>query len=804
MSSNNEDINLKPNLYSFLLVWNSWLIGTLILTVVLFVMSLFSYVFIGFFIFSLIVLLISFAFVYIAYKKEKYTITGSKIIYSFWTLFSDNSVEININKITQVILHLWFIENKLFKTGKLIIQTAWSSSSKVKLKSINNPKALYEEIQNRMQNNWFRLKKENLVQSEKPHIIWVLWESVKWVLFNVIIVFYFLLWAFSSDEKGDVDYENAITQVSNTDTKILFIIALLVITGVVLMFIFRYLDIKKRVYEIYDDSIFYSEWFLSKNYSFLPMESISDAENKQSFFSKIFWIHDLIISSEWSSGQVYFYNMVNGRKMMDTIKYLKQNINNLHTNDEKIDNWEVVLEVSDNNELVEIKEEKSNKKYNEDFIANYQPDLKKTILVNIIYLFPIITIPIFIIQLIVAKFTTYSVWKNSIDYKYEFLNTKYYSFSVDKITQVNFYESILDRMIWTCSIEFFSIWSNKSLKYKNIKKFDWMEEKILSKVWIYKDEKVAVDIHFNLKEWLKSSLYWVILSLFVLIWIIIMNIFSINLLVETKDILIILSIIVTFFTFLLLLIIYTYKKFFYSQKWYSQNVYKDFVESISWIIIKTKMYANLDNIKAVECKKYPFTKTWNIILNVSWETKIEFWEKQKYYSISANGIKMQFASNCFDIVDEFDIMLNKWEIDKSEIMKEKQNLGNVMIFVILIMIIFTLIVWFPILQAYPLSIIWFIIFYWIIISLIIWYIKSKIYILQNSRFLNYFWIIYKHKKSVLFQKIDFIEKNQWFVHKIFWNGNISIFTKWSWSSDAKIIDITKFKEFYDLIKTKIK
>jgi membrane protein YdbS with pleckstrin-like domain len=60
----------------------------------------------------------------------------------------------------------------------------------------------------------------------------------------------------------------------------------------------KYLDLKRRKYEIFTDSIFYTEGFLTKNYSFLPMEKVTDTENTQSFFSKIFGLHDVVVSSE--------------------------------------------------------------------------------------------------------------------------------------------------------------------------------------------------------------------------------------------------------------------------------------------------------------------------------------------------------------------------------------------------------------------------------------------------------------------------------------------------------------------------
>jgi hypothetical protein len=40
------------------------------------------------------------------------------------------------------------------------------------------------------------------------------------------------------------------------------------------------------------------------------MENISDTENEQSFLSKIFGLHDVVVSSQGSSNKVLFKNMV--------------------------------------------------------------------------------------------------------------------------------------------------------------------------------------------------------------------------------------------------------------------------------------------------------------------------------------------------------------------------------------------------------------------------------------------------------------------------------------------------------------
>jgi membrane protein YdbS with pleckstrin-like domain len=83
------------------------------------------------------------------------------------------------------------------------------------------------------------------------------------------------------------------------------------------------LDLSRRKYEVFTDSIYYSEGFLTKNYSFIPMENISDTENEQSFLSKVLGLHDFVISSQGANNKVLFKNMLGGQKMMESIKYLK-------------------------------------------------------------------------------------------------------------------------------------------------------------------------------------------------------------------------------------------------------------------------------------------------------------------------------------------------------------------------------------------------------------------------------------------------------------------------------------------------
>lgn len=180
MSSENTEIfSLKPNKWSFLLLrqW-IWLLLVIILLCLIWVLIVPSDILIPiyfFLILMIIIWLIRLITSIIEYKKENYTFNLDNINHNHWTIFTWWTVDIQINKITQVYSRLGFIENLLFKTGSITIKTAWSWSWKIYLKSVNNPMKIYEHIQKMMQQNGFKLKKENLVQEAKPHFLWIFW-----------------------------------------------------------------------------------------------------------------------------------------------------------------------------------------------------------------------------------------------------------------------------------------------------------------------------------------------------------------------------------------------------------------------------------------------------------------------------------------------------------------------------------------------------------------------------------------------------------------------------------------------------
>ena len=52
----------------------------------------------------------------------------------------------------------------------------------------------------------------------------------------------------------------------------------------------------------------------------------------------------------------------------------------------------------------------------------------------------------------------------------------------------------------------------------------------------------------------------------------------------------------------------------------------------------------------------------------------------------------------------------------------------------------------------------------------------------------------------MYDRINFVEKNQWLLWKIFGNWIVQIYTVWSWNVDMVLEDSKDFRKLYDNLK----
>ena len=709
----------------------------------------------------------------VQYKKEKYVFLSNKIIRNGGGIFSDYEVELIVRNITHITMRLPFIENKLFQTGNISIESAGTGVTEVFLRNLDNPKQIYDYIEKLMRYNGFKLTKANLIQQEQPSSVGAFFEVFKNFISTIFIIFFIGVYIGS----GLID-------LITNNLALVIPIAGLVLFLLFVRSIFQFLDLKNRVYNLYSDTITYKEGFLSKNYSFIPIENLSDSTLTQTLVDKIFGLYDVRISCQGSQQEIHFKNMVNGPK-------LEQNIDNLISQTRSLVGTKKQQKV----QQAQVQKQAAYKArpLNVDtrLTAEYRMDRKRTLMPLLIVLpiflilFPlmIVWIIFLVTQIIKMSATRYLVKSNSIEQRYNFISQKNIEFTNEKIMAVVFKESFIDKWFNTCSIHFWSIGSAENIKFTNIKKTPNLYESILAKYGIRTQNALYhMNSNFKISEMLKSTLFITILSVFILIGSLVGTIIY-------NTLFLIPLLIITF----LYITAAIYKSIYYDRS--KLTFYKDFIYFTRGIFFKDFYYTLYDNIKDITTVKYPFSKLGSIKFNVAGEHIVQ---QGKNQSMVSNHFKINYIDDIDTKNELIDIIFyqrpNAQQIIQIEqniqsysskpILFSKPDLANSLTGLIIVSVII-----FPLIALLPIT-----------IPLTIWWVKVKSYSIQPYRVIAKSGILYKKQVSILFNKIDYINYSQGILNKIFKNGNISINTTGSSTSELVISNIHNFREFYEVLK----
>jgi membrane protein YdbS with pleckstrin-like domain len=738
---------------------------------------------------------------HIEYNKTFYEIYPHKIIEKSGGIFSDYDIELSIKNITHIILKLPYIKNKLFETGAIKIESAGSNLTSIFLSDIENSEEIYKYLQTLMQHNNFSLKKDKLIQQEKPASVGIILEIISILIGSFATLFFISL----SIAPIILAFSQKIVII------ILILLSLLVISVSILTYaVFRYLDLKKRRYKLYSDTITYSEGFLTKYYSFIPIENLSNSSINQNLIEKIFGIYDVMISCQGSGNEISFKNMENGDKFEENLdKLIKETEPVIESTQKKtktpLQNKEIKTE------KIETKRE-TKKIIDTTSTAHYKMETSRTLLPVIIYggilflisliisiIFPK-TIPFFIILLISygfggimnlvfsyisVLFTDYYIQGKSINEKFNFLTKKNVEFNNEKITGIIIKESFIDKFFNTCSVVFWSIGANSNIEFKNIKRTKSLEELLLKKFGIKNDIlNYEIKSNFSFIDFLKESLVFTLISGFIIAILI-----TLSIIFPSFAIYFILTITIII---LLYAIIGIYSSYHYEKS--QMRFYKEHIYFKKGLIFRSEYYALYDNIKDIKTKKYPLTHKGTIIFNVAGDYVINTGKQSVPVSCQFNINYVNKIENKDELIDYiFEHKPNKEKIntflstepkEKEIILHAKPSIANP-----LFVLITTSIIIFPLIIFLPIS-----------IPYLIYYIKLKSYTIESTRLIQTHGVLYKTQTSIIFSKIDFINSDSGFLNKMFNNGNITVNTAGSSQPELIISNIPNYKEFYETLK----
>lgn len=778
----------------------------------------------------------------IVYKKLIFIFYDNKIVQKGGTLFSDYETELNIKNITHLKLRLSFVENKLFDTGHIDIESAGALISEIRLSSMAGYQEIRSSVVELMKKNGFRLDKGELLMTEKPNSLGVFFETFKSFVLGLLFTFY-IIFSVMHDDDG-----NRIDSVYNFVMGHLLPIIGLVIGIVFIAHVFKFLDLKKRVYEIYQNVIAYHEGFLSKNYSLLPFENMTDSGVTQTIVDRLFGLYDVKISCQGSSHEVLFKNISSGREMSDKLDELIRAKDNLAGSRQagssasgapgdiaQKSGASASGAAADTPDKVELDYDRG---YKREFRMDFGRAVKFPLLVlaGLAVLYGIFLMAAFMIpgswpgfmhSFAFIIFTTlgalfasrvifgyiayrcnrYLVKERSVRHKYKFLRTIDREFSSDRVTGVVISRNFIDKWFNTMTVGFWSIGAGARMNFAHIKKEDKVIENIVSKFGIRREE-VLLDFgpEFILTEYIKS-----ILPLFVALGIIAL-VFTLSFLVLAP--------------FITVLILVFFSALFAAYYFYIKECYKrtritfcrNFVYYEKGWLFRWFYYAKYDDIKDIATTRYPLSDEGRIKFNVAGEC---FSNRQKGKSLfTSNSFTIDFVPGIREKDELVDYILhvrpdksglagladdpNYHALSKPE-RTIKPCLRNSLIPFWIIMgpvnALFLFAALITGLDSVVLIIFAGVLAFTLLVMLPIYLpVKMTTYFLDGYRVLSKSGVFYKKQVSIVYSKIDFINNNQGAVNKIFRNGNVTVNTIGSSKTELTIGNIPDYQDFYAALK----
>ncbi|PLX20863.1 hypothetical protein C0584_03705 [Candidatus Parcubacteria bacterium] len=772
-----------------------------------------------------IVFLVVFLYYYhlVAHRKLIFYFEGTKIIQKGGTIFSDYETELNIKNITHLRLRLPFIEYKLFRTGHVDIESAGSASSEIHLCSMLEYKDIHSLVLEMMKTNGFNIGGGTLATLERPNKLGVFFETFKSLIGSLLAVFY-IVSSIMYDDDG-----NRIEVIY--DLVIAYVIPFAILLVLVFSFfhIFKFLDLQRRVYKIYTNVITYKEGFLSKNYSILPFENLTDSSVTQTLVDKIFGLYDVKLSCQGAGQEILFKNIKNGQAMSDKLDEL------------------ISAEVSEEIEREEVVQTKKAQQerainYDTEFKSEYKMDYFRT--VKFPMLLVLGAVLFFILSLLIIKFvastfvlvlfsslnvvtgiiglvsipitvygyiqyisTKYIVTDKSIQYKYDFLEKRDKEYNADKVTGIIIKRNFIDEWFGTISINFWSIGSSTSLSFRNVKREDVDIQNILAKFGIRREEALhAIHPSFSFREYIKKSIVtfsffaFLVIS-FGLIFFFIAPLITFGLILA-----------ITFVVFV---------SFVYNKEYFKRTkliFYKNYVYCQKGWLFKNYVYVKMNDIKDIETVRYPFSSEGKIKFNISGD-RIQIDPNHKKGNMVSNNFYIDFVENIKSMDEWVDYILykrpRKEELNdyNSEIKNlsevfytSKPSLLNTMIPLLFVLIPVNLLFLFIFIinsSSFIFVVAVFVIFNLVnamVILPVYLPIKMTTFYMDRYRVISKSGVIYKKQVSIIFDRVDFIRNTQGLINKLFKNGNIIVNTVGSTKPELTIYHIPDYKEFYSKLK----
>ena len=716
---------------------------------------------------------LGFAMARAAYRKERYEIQATRLICHRGGLISDEETEFEIRNITHVKIKLPWLRYKFLKVGNVIVETAGTSQPLV-FRSIHDPESVYSEIANRMKANGYDLTKQQLLHEESPSLLAVTLESIAMFFVTVFLSLF-----------GFVGFLNDADIAPEMPIMIGFIGTIVI--GAITFIVLRFIDIMRRKYRVFNDVVVYEEGFLTRENAFIPYENISDSDTKRTLIDQILGLYDVTVSCQGSSSEIKFRRLKNGILLSQAIDQIVT-FASQKVRPPKLPTDQMQQKALERPRRVEPKLVANPGMFEREYRITPLRMLMPAILamVLILPLFPL-WIAGMIDGLIKITSTRFFVRQNSIRYSYSFLKVEEREFTCEKITGVVIKRDLFDRMLGTVTLKFQSIGSHKAIEFMHVK-YDAHEiEMLLRHVGIpdTSNDHFAVPASFHFMTWMRSKLWNIVFFLIVSVLIGFLVIAS----EEPKLVLLYIPVLVAVMGG------WVYAKLYYSRQ--RLRFHDHHVEAEQGILAKKHYYVRYKNIKRVTTTLYPGGESGSLQIFIAGEEDMMTQVKQKDNSLYKFKKQSSFATDLVDnalnagrLLD--DILSGRADVsqvavpaEQAEILLESSRSVGHAVFklVTLSVIIFPLALFLPL--TLPATFIC---------------IKRWRYRIESFRVVWTHGVLFREITTVLFDRVDSLQKSQGPLNKMFGNGTVSIMTAGSSKSDLVLVASPDYLKLYEAIR----
>lgn len=207
----------------------------------------------------------------------------------------------------------------------------------------------------------------------------------------------------------------------------------------------------------------------------------------------------------------------------------------------------------------------------------------------------------------------------------------------------------------------------------------------------------------------------------------------------------------------------------YSPRFYHNAYTEEYIKSFSGVIFRSRAFALFDDIKGLSATKNIATNVGKILFKVAvnppafQQQQQNSNQEQQQWSIFSPYIAVNYVENAFEMLDIADEKISRYEtIDSSVLHDSRRSLKNSIIIGILPIIIIAILNFFILGRAPEGIYITTTIVVFVSIILILWLVSVYFerYRLESQRVIKFSGIFYKTRETILYEKMNFINKNQ--------------------------------------------